>query len=214
MQFRYQAQNIHTNAHHEVQQFQHRKHSVLEVLLSLQNHADQEQFDHDQQNVLHFVLVDEVTVDEAIQNTLDTLEDQFVEVFVLDVLLFFQFFLAFLFRVCFADFDDWHQDLAQSQQDTKHDDEDHATDEGENQVERVDKLEREEDSQLETDLEREENQVGSDQRQQDAFEEDGFFEVLSDALKYQRLSGRFLFILILIFDRDFKTVIGRDGHFL
>lgn len=104
---------------------------MLEVLLSLDDHADQEQFDRNQQNVLHFVLVDEVTVDEAIQNTLDTLEDQFVEVFVLDVLLFFQFFLAFLFRVFSADFDSWHQNLAQSQQDTKHDDEDHAADEGE-----------------------------------------------------------------------------------
>lgn len=185
---------------------------MLEVLLSLHNHTDQEHFDHNQQNVLHLVLVDEVTVDETVQNALDTLEDQFVEVLILDVFLFFQFFLALLFRVFSADFDSWHQNLAQSQQDTEHDDEDHAADESEDQVERVDKLEREEDSQLETDLEREEDQVGSYQCQQDTFEGDGFFEVLGDTLQDQRLSGRFLFIFI--FDMDMGTGIGRDGHFL
>jgi len=70
---------------------------VLKILLSLHNHNNQEHFDQNQQHVLHFVLVDEVTVNETIQNTFDTLEDQFVEIFVLNVLLFFQFFPPLFF---------------------------------------------------------------------------------------------------------------------
>ena len=212
MHFRYQTQNIHTNAHHEVQQFQHWKHSVLKILLSLHNHSDQKHFDHNQQYVLHFVLVDEVTVNKTVQNTFYTLKDQFIEILVLYVLLFFQFFLPLFLWVFSVYFYSWYQDLTQSQQDTKHDDEDHTTDESEDQVESVNKLEWEEDSELETDLKREENQVGSDQCQKDVFERYAVFEVLSYTFQNQWHSGRFLLFIFL--NTGLGTGIGRNWHFL
>ena len=113
--FRYQTQHIHSDPHHKVQQFQHWKHSVFEVLLSLYNHTDQEHFNQNKQNVLHFIVVDEVTMYETVKYAFDTLEDQFVEILVLDVLLFLQFLLALLFGVFSVEFDGWDEDLTQSQ---------------------------------------------------------------------------------------------------
>ena len=88
---------------------------MFEVLLSLHNHNDQKHFDYNQQHVLHFIVVDEVTVYETVKYAFDTLEDQFVEILVLDVLLFLQFLLALLFGVFSVEFDGWDEDLTQSQ---------------------------------------------------------------------------------------------------